>query len=53
MTTIDNMFELAIELRNKGSLQDAINILYKILNDYPLNERSYGVLSVLGGYMLT
>src|SRR5688572_22242992 len=49
MTTIDNMFELGIELRNKGELRDSINVFSKILNDYPSDKRTHGVYSVVAG----
>ncbi|MCE2936839.1 MAG: hypothetical protein LW845_12520 [Flammeovirgaceae bacterium] len=49
MTTIDSMFELAIELRDKGELRDSINVLFKILNDYSVDERTHGIHTVLGG----
>ena len=49
MTTIDSMFELGIELRNKGELRDSINVFAKILSDYPRDKRTYGVLAVLAG----
>jgi tetratricopeptide (TPR) repeat protein len=49
MTTIDGMFELAIELRDKGQLQDSINVFSKILSDYPTDNRTYGIYSVLAG----
>ncbi len=47
MTTIDSMFELAIELRDKGELRDSINVLFKILNDYSVDERTHGIHTVL------
>jgi len=49
MTTIDSMFELAIELRDKGALQDSINVFSKILRDYPTDNRTHGIYSVLAG----
>ena len=49
MTTIDNMFELGIELRNKGELRDSINVFTQILANYPNDKRTHGVYSVLGG----
>ena len=49
MTTIDNMFELAIELRDKGELVDSVRVFSEILSDYPKDERTHGVYSVLGG----
>jgi tetratricopeptide (TPR) repeat protein len=51
MATIDSMFELAIELRNKGQLRDSINVLSKILNEYPVDKKTYGIYSVLGGVL--
>lgn len=49
MTTLDSMFELATELRGKGQLQDSINVLSKILNQYPGDKKTFGVYTVLGG----
>lgn len=49
MTTIDNLFELAIELRDKGDLRDSVGVFSKILNDYPNDEKISGVYLVLGG----
>ncbi|MGC3946385.1 MAG: hypothetical protein QM762_18005 [Chryseolinea sp.] len=49
MATIDSLFELAIDLRNKGQLQDSINVLCKIVDDYPADTKLYGVYSVLAG----
>src|SRR5262245_49562293 len=49
MATIDSMFELAIELRNKGQFQDSINVLTKILSEYPIDHKTHVVHSVLGG----
>jgi tetratricopeptide (TPR) repeat protein len=43
------MFELGIELRNKGELRDSINVFSKILNDYPIDKKTHGIYSVLGG----
>lgn len=52
MTTIESLFELAIELRNNGQLHDSINVFYKILNDYPVDKKTHGVYSVLAGVQL-
>jgi len=49
MTTLDSMFELATELRDKGQLQDSINVLSKILDDYPVDKKTFVVYTVLGG----
>lgn len=49
MTTLDSMFELATELRDKGQLQDSINVLLKILDQYPVDKKTYVVYTVLGG----
>ena len=49
MTTLDSMFESATELRDKGQLQDSINVLSKILADYPVDKKTFGVYTVLGG----
>jgi tetratricopeptide (TPR) repeat protein len=49
MTTIDSMFELAIELRDKGELRDSVNIFNQILKDYPVDKKTHGVYSVLAG----
>ena len=43
------MFELGIELRDKGELRDSINVFSKILNDYPADKKTHGIYSVLGG----
>ena|SRR5688500_794228 len=49
MTTIDKLFELAIELRDKGDLRDSVGVFSKILHDYPNDEKIKGVYLVLGG----
>jgi tetratricopeptide (TPR) repeat protein len=49
MATIESMFELAIELRDKGELRDSINVFSKILDDYPIDKKTHGVYLVLGG----
>lgn len=49
MTTIDNMFELATELRDKGELKDSVGVLLKILDTYPTDKKTYGVHTILGG----
>jgi tetratricopeptide (TPR) repeat protein len=49
MTTIDKLFELAIELRDKGDLRDSVGVFSKILSDYPSDEKISGVCLVLGG----
>lgn len=49
MTTINSLFELAIEFRNKGQLRDSVNVLSKILNEYPTDKRAHGIHSLLGG----
>lgn len=49
MLTIDSMFELAIELRNKGELKKSINILNEILDNYQIDDKTYGIHAVLGG----
>ena len=43
------MFGLGIELRNKGELRDSINVFSKILRDYPMDKKTHGIYSVLGG----
>jgi tetratricopeptide (TPR) repeat protein len=43
------MFELGIELRNKGDLRDSINVFSKILSDYPMDKKTHRIYSVLGG----
>jgi tetratricopeptide (TPR) repeat protein len=43
------MFELGIELRNKGELRDSINVFSKIVSDYPADKGTHTVLSVLAG----
>jgi tetratricopeptide (TPR) repeat protein len=49
MATIDSMFDLGIELRDKGELRDSINVFSKILDDYPIDKKTHGIYSVLGG----
>jgi tetratricopeptide (TPR) repeat protein len=49
MATIDSMFELGIELRDKGELRDSINVFSKLLSDYPMDKKTHGIYSVLGG----
>jgi tetratricopeptide (TPR) repeat protein len=49
MTTIDSIFELAIELRDKGELRDSIKVFYKILDDYPTDKKTFVIFSVLAG----
>ncbi|MFN0202569.1 MAG: tetratricopeptide repeat protein [Bacteroidia bacterium] len=49
MTTIDRMFELAIELRDKGELRDSIKVFSKILTDYPNDKLKHRVHLVLAG----
>lgn len=49
MTTIDSLFELAIDLRDKGELRDSIKVFSKILADYPNDKIKHGVHSVLAG----
>ena len=49
VTSINSLFDLAIEFRNKGQLRDSVNVLSKILNEYPANKKTYGFHSVLGG----
>ena len=49
MTTIDSMFELATELRDKGELRDSVGVLLKILDSYPTDKKTYGVHTILGG----
>jgi tetratricopeptide (TPR) repeat protein len=49
MTTIDSMFELAIELRDKGELSDSVKVFSKILSDYPKDKKTHGIYSVLAG----
>ncbi|MBO9203118.1 MULTISPECIES: hypothetical protein [Niastella] len=49
MTTIDSMFELATDLRDNGELKTSVEVLLKILDNYP-NDKSLGIVySVLGG----
>ena len=52
MTNIDSMFELAIELRDKGELRHSIKVFSKILSDYPNDKAKHGVYSVLAGVHL-
>lgn len=49
MTTIDSLFGLAIELRNNGKLRESVNVLSKILLDFPSDTRTHSVYSVIGG----
>jgi tetratricopeptide (TPR) repeat protein len=49
MATIDEMFGLAIELRDRGELKDATGVLKKIIENYPGDERVGDIYSVLGG----
>jgi len=51
MTSFDEMFELAIDLRDKGELRDAVGVLIRIVDNYPINETriAAGVHSVLAG----
>ncbi len=49
MATNDSMFELAIELRDKGKLRDSIAVLFEILKTNLVDEKRYGVYTVLGG----
>jgi|GEM_PF-1621276 tetratricopeptide (TPR) repeat protein len=49
MTTIDQMFSLATELRDNGDLRNSVGVLDKILADYPTDKKTYGVHLVLGG----
>lgn len=49
MTTIDQMFELAIELRNSGDLRDAVGVLSRIVDTYSEDGRIARVHTVLGG----
>jgi len=49
MMTIDSMFALAIELRDKGDLSDSVNVFTRILNEYPTDKKTYGIYLLLGG----
>jgi tetratricopeptide (TPR) repeat protein len=49
MTTIDKMFELGIELRDKGDLRNSVGVFSKILDDHPDDKEMGGVHLVLGG----
>src|SRR5690349_19239090 len=49
MTTIDSMFQLAIELRDKGELRDSVNVFSKILREYPSYTKIHRVHIVLAG----
>lgn len=46
---IDKLFELGIELRDKGDLRDSVGVFSKIVEDYPNDEKISGVYLVLGG----
>jgi len=52
MTTLDNMFELGIELRDNGELKHAVKVFSKILVDFPNDKKCIGVYAVLGGVHL-
>lgn len=43
------MFELAIDLRNRGELRDAVAMLSKIVDDYSNDERIAGIHGLLAG----
>ena len=49
MATIEKMFESAIELRDKHELRASIEILSRIVADFPTDSRISGVHGVLGG----
>ncbi len=49
MATIDKMFELGIELRDKGDLINSIGVFSKIIDDHPNDKEMGGVHLVLGG----
>jgi tetratricopeptide (TPR) repeat protein len=49
MTNIDQMFELAIELRDSGDLRDAVGVLSRIVDTYSEDRGIAGVHTVLGG----
>jgi tetratricopeptide (TPR) repeat protein len=49
MTTIEKMFESAIELRDKGELTSAVQILSEILANFSNDPGISGVHEVLGG----
>jgi tetratricopeptide (TPR) repeat protein len=49
MQSIDSMFELAIELRDKGKFRDSINVLRRILQEYPADNQTSGIYLILGG----
>jgi tetratricopeptide (TPR) repeat protein len=49
MKTIEKMFDSAIELREKGELRDAVEILIKIVDNFSNDSRISGVYGVLGG----
>jgi tetratricopeptide (TPR) repeat protein len=46
---IDNMFEIAIGLRNKGNLTDAVNEFLKIVTQFPHHPKISVVYIMLGG----
>ena len=42
MTILDSKFQFAIELRDKGDLQNAINVLLSLLKDFSSDKRTNG-----------
>ena len=49
MTTIEKMFDSAIELRDKGKVRDAAEVLSTIIAQFSTDSRISGVHGVLGG----
>ena len=49
MTSIEKMFESAIDFRDKGQLREAVAIFSKILDNYSNDKGLAGVHGVLGG----
>ena len=52
MTILDSKFQFAIELRDKGDLQNAINVLLSLLKDFSSDKRTNGIYGVLAGIYL-
>ena len=49
MTSIEKMFDSAIELRDKGELREAAKVLLTIIANFSNDSRIAGVHGVLGG----
>jgi tetratricopeptide (TPR) repeat protein len=49
MTTRDSLFKLATSLRNEGKLRESVEVLSKVLAEYPADRYNPGIHTVLGG----